>query len=640
MIRLSGLTLARAGRLLLEGVDLTLHAGRKVGVVGPNGCGKSSLFALLAGDLHPEAGDLELPPRLTIARVAQETPAVATPALEYALNGDTGLRRVEAELAKAEAAGDGHRLAELHAELEAMEGYSARARATALLHGLGFGDADLTRPVAEFSGGWRVRLNLAQALMCRSDLLLLDEPTNHLDLDAVLWLEEWLRGYPGTLLLVSHDRDFLDAVVESILSIEDRRLRLYPGGYSDFERARAEMLAQQQAAYARQQREVARVQRFIDRFRAKATKARQAQSRLKALARMELIAAAHVDSPFDFSFRAAEANPGYPLRLEKAAAGYGATTVLSGVELDVESGARIGLLGRNGAGKSTLVKLLAGELQPLAGKRLEGKGLKIGYFAQHQFEQLRAEEDPLKHLQRLDPLTREQDHRDFLGGFNFRGDRVEEPVGNFSGGEKARLVLALLVWARPNLLLLDEPTNHLDLEMRHALTEALQDYEGALVVVSHDRHLLRTTVEKLLLVADGRVQPFDGDLDDYRGWLAKSRAAGEPEAAARSEPSRRDQRRQEAEHRNRANAMRRPLKSRIEALEKRLAALTEEKARLDALFASGDAYSDANRERLLAATRRQGEISVELEATEEDWLAAQEELEKIEAAMAVMGCPR
>jgi ATP-binding cassette subfamily F protein 3 len=634
VIRLTSLTLARAGRVLLDGVDLTLHGGRKVGVVGPNGCGKSSLFALLAGDLHQESGDLDLPPRLTIARVAQETPAVATPALEYALDGDTGLRRVEAELARAESSSDGHRLAELHAELEAIGGYSARARAAALLHGLGFGDADLSRPVAEFSGGWRMRLNLAQALMCRSDLLLLDEPTNHLDLDAVLWLEEWLRSYRGTLLLVSHDRDFLDAVVESILSIEDRRLRLYAGAYSDFERARAEMLAQQQAAYARQQREVARVQHFIDRFRAKATKARQAQSRLKALARMELIAAAHVDSPFDFSFRAPEANPDYPLRLERAAAGYGATTVLNGIELHLESGARVGLLGRNGAGKSTLVKLLAGELPPLGGKRVEGKSLKIGYFAQHQLEQLRPEEGALRHLQRLDPLVREQDHRDFLGGFNFRGDRVDEPVGNFSGGEKARLVLALLVWQRPNLLLLDEPTNHLDLEMRHALTEALQDYEGAMVVVSHDRHLLRTTVEKLLLVAEGRVQPFDGDLDDYRDWLAKSRAAEEADAGAKTEPSRRDQRRQEAETRNRANAMRRPLKNRIEALEKRMAALAEEKARLDALFASGDAYSEANRERLVAATRRQGEIAVELEAAEEDWLAAHEELEKIEAAMA------
>ncbi|HSD61508.1 MAG TPA: ATP-binding cassette domain-containing protein [Burkholderiales bacterium] len=638
MIRLSNLTLARAGRVLLEDVDLTLHAGRRVGVVGPNGCGKTSLFALLAGELHPEVGDLDLPPRLTIARVAQETPAVERPAIEYAMDGDAGLRGVEAELARAESAHDGHRLAELHAQLEGMDGYSARARAAALLHGLGFADADLVRPVAEFSGGWRMRLNLAQALMCRSDLLLLDEPTNHLDLDAVLWLEEWLRSYPGTLLLISHDRDFLDAVVESILSIEERRLRLYAGTYSDFERARAEILAQQQAAYARQQRELARVQHFIDRFRAKATKARQAQSRLKALARMELIAAAHVDSPFDFAFRTPEANPDRLLALEEAAVGYGDAPVLSGIELALESGARVGLLGRNGAGKSTLVKLLAGELTVARGERLEGKGLKIGYFAQHQLEQLRGEEGPLRHLQRLDPATREQDHRDFLGGFNFRGGRVDEPVGNFSGGEKARLVLAMLVWQRPNLLLLDEPTNHLDLEMRHALTEALQDYEGALVVVSHDRHLLRTTVERLLLVAEGRVQPFDGDLDDYRAWLAKSRATepGGAESGA-AEPTRKDQRRMEAESRNRANAMRRPLRSRIEVLEKRMAELNREKARLDALFSSGDAYSEANREQLLAATRRQGEIGVELEAAEEDWLAAQDELEKLEASMAQGG---
>jgi ATP-binding cassette, subfamily F, member 3 len=632
MIRLSQLTLSRGGRALLEHADLTLHAGRRVGLVGPNGCGKTSLFALLGGDLHQEAGDLELPPRLVIARVEQETPALERAAIEFIMDGDPELREVEAALPRAEAAGDGHRLAELHARLEEIGGYSARARAAALLHGLGFTDPDIERAVAEFSGGWRMRLNLAKALMCRSDLLLLDEPTNHLDLDAVLWLEEWLRGYPGTLLLVSHDRDFLDAVVESIVSIEDRRLKLYAGTYSDFERARAEALAQQQAAYARQQREVARVRSFIDRFRAKATKARQAQSRLKALARMELIAAAHADSPFEFGFRPPPSIPDPLLKLEAMAAGYGARSVLSGIELSLEAGARIGLLGRNGAGKSTLVKLLAGELAPLAGRRIEGKDLRIGYFAQHQLEQLRADEGALWHVQRLDTSAREQDLRSFLGGFNFHGDRVLEPVGNFSGGEKSRLALALLVWQRPNLLLLDEPTNHLDLDMRHALTEALQDYEGGLVVVSHDRHLLRTTVERLVLVAGGRVQPFDGDLDDYRDWLAKSRPSGESEPIP-GEPSRRDQRRIEAETRNRANAMRRPLKNRIEALEKRMGGLNREKTELDAMFSSTDAYSEANRERLLAATRRQGEISVELEAAEEDWLAAHDQLERLEASI-------
>jgi ATP-binding cassette, subfamily F, member 3 len=638
MFRLSQITLARGGRPLLEAADLTLHSGRRVGVVGPNGCGKSSLFALLAGDLHQEAGDLELPPRLVIARVEQETPALDRAAIEFAMDGDSELREVEAGLAEAEAAEDGHRLAELHARLEAIDGYSARARAAAMLHGLGFSDPDTRRPVAEFSGGWRMRLNLAKALMCRSDLLLLDEPTNHLDLDAVLWLEEWLKGYRGTLLLVSHDRDFLDAVVESIVSIEDRRLKLYAGAYSDFERARAEALAQQQAAYVRQQREIERVRHFIDRFRAKATKARQAQSRLKALARLELIAAAHADSPFEFGFRPPPSIPDPLLRLEATVAGYGGAPVLSGIELSLEAGARVGLLGRNGAGKSTLVKLLAGALPALAGRRIEGKDLRIGYFAQHQLEQLRSDEGALWHVQRLDTSAREQDLRGFLGGFNFHGDRVLEPVGNFSGGEKARLVLALLVWQRPNLLLLDEPTNHLDLDMRHALTEALQDYEGGLVVVSHDRHLLRTTVERLLLVADGQVQAFDGDLDDYRDWLAKSRPAGDAASAATpAEPKRRDQRRIEAETRNRANAMRRPLRSRIEALERRMAGLNREKGDLDALFSSAGAYDGANRERLVAATRRQGEISVELEAAEEDWLAAHDELERLEASMAAGG---
>ena len=638
MITLRRLTLARAGQILLDGVDLTLYRGQKVGVVGANGCGKSSLFGLISGELHQESGDLDLQPRMVIARVAQETPAVETSALDYALDGDQELRRIQTQLEAAEAAHDGMQLATLHAEFDAIDGYSARSRAARLLSGLGFQEADVTRSVATFSGGWRMRLNLAQALMCRSDLLLLDEPTNHLDLDAVIWLEGWLRSYPGTLLLISHDRDFLDNTVQAIASIENRQLKLYTGNYADFERQRAASLALQQAAYDKQQREVAHLHSFIDRFRAKATKARQAQSRIKALARMELIAAAHVDSPFSFQFFEPGAMPDPLLRLDNAAVGYGDQPVLKGVSLSIEAGARIGLLGANGAGKSTLVKLLSGLLPPMEGKRVEGRGLKLGYFAQHQLEQLRPDESPLQHLTRMASQSREQELRGFLGGFNFCGDKVLSAVGPFSGGEKTRLALALLIWQRPNLLLLDEPTNHLDLEMRHALTLALQEYEGALVVVSHDRHLLRTTTDRLVLVANGRVAPFDGDLDNYQDWLAQSRVAGQANDAAGASTNssnaneRKALKREEAEQRNRLAALRRPLENQIQKLEREMAGLNAEKTRLEGVLASQDIYAEANKENLKACLLQQAEVQAKLSTAEERWLALQEELEAIEAA--------
>ena len=633
MISLSQLSLQRGGKPLFDHVSLTVHPGWKVGLIGANGCGKSSLFALLRDELHPDAGDLSLPARWTVAHVAQETPALPDPALEFVLDGDAELRQIEHALQQAEAAHDGTRQAELHAHFDAIGGYRARARAGKLMAGLGFAPDQLEKPVAEFSGGWRVRLNLAKALMCRSDLLLLDEPTNHLDLDAVLWLEQWLRAYPGTLLLISHDRDVLDSVVSHIVHIDQQRITLYSGGYADFETQRAARLALQQAAYEKQQREIAHLESFITRFRAKATKARQAQSRIKALERMERIAAAHVDSPFSFTFAAPERLPNPLLTVENAAAGYADRIVLERVNLTLNPGSRLGLLGRNGAGKSTLIKLLAGVLPPLTGRIETGLGLTLGYFAQHQLEQLRPDWSPLRHLQKPEERASDQELRDFLGGFGFRGDRALEAVAPFSGGEKARLALALLIWQRPNLLLLDEPTNHLDLEMRHALTLALQDYQGALIVVSHDRHLLRTVTDEFLLVADGRAQPFDGDLDDYRNWLneeqrqreAVSRSAGNGNSAI----ERREQKRQEAERRQQLAVQRKPLDQQIRKLEQRMAVLHREQKTLDAALADPASYEDANKNRLKEWLLRKGQVDQELAALELEWLDIQEALEAL-----------
>jgi len=634
MLILRNLSLQRGGKPLLENVTLTIHPGQKVGIIGANGTGKSSLFALLQGELHQDAGDLELPPRLVIAHVAQETPGVCLPAIEYVLDGDRELRAIEDALKAAEAAHDGAHLAELHARFEAIDGYTARVRAEKLLAGLGFAPEQVGQPVAEFSGGWRMRLNLARALMCRSDLLLLDEPTNHLDLDAVLWLEQWLRSYPGTLLLISHDRDFLDNVVDCIAHLEQRQIHLYTGNYAVFEEQRAARLALQQTAYEKQQREIAHLQGFIDRFRAKATKARQAQSRLKALARLERIAAAHVDSPFHFDFRTPERLPTPLLALQEVAVGYCNKPILDRIDLAIEPGTRLGLLGPNGAGKSTLIRVLAGLLLPLSGRRSEGQGLAIGYFAQHQLEQLRPEWSPLQHLLKLDSRSTEQELRDFLGGFGFRGEQALMPVAPFSGGEKARLTLALLVWQRPNLLLLDEPTNHLDLEMRHALTLALQDYQGALVVVSHDRHLLRSTTDAFALVAEGRVRPFDGDLDDYKEWLAGRQRTAQGTTASQPDSSaatRREQKRLEAERRNRLAVKRRPLQQRIDAVEKTLERLNAARVGLETVLTDPTIYDDANKAKLKELLLRQGRLSQELEQAEEEWLGLQEQLEGLEA---------
>ncbi len=627
MITLRQLTLARGAKVLLSDVDLTLHPKQRVGVVGANGTGKSSLFALLRGELHQDAGDLDMPPRLAIASVAQETPAIERPAIEYVLDGDERLRSIERDIAAAEQAGDGQRLAAAHAAFEEIDGYAARSRAARVMHGLGFAHDRLQQSVAAFSGGWRVRLNLARALARYSDLLLLDEPTNHLDLDAVLWLEEWLRAYPGTLLVISHDRDFLDGVAQTIWHLEDRQVKRYSGNYSAFEAQRSAQLALRQAMYDKQQREVAHLRSFIDRFRAKATKAKAAQSRIKALARMELITSAHVDSPFEFHFRAPQASSRSLAKLDRVAAGYGATAVLREVNLEIESGMRLALLGPNGAGKSTLIKLLAGVLPPLAGELALSKHLTIGYFAQHQLEQLRADDTPLAHLRRLEPSVREQELRDFLGGFDFRGDAVEAPIGPLSGGEKARLALATIIWRRPNLLLLDEPTNHLDLEMRHALSVALQEYEGALVLVSHDRHLLRTTADRFLLVADGQAQWFDGDLEDYRDRLRQTREDADGAAPKSAGESRREARRREADERQRLSQQRKPLQMESAKLEARIDALTREKSALEAALADPLLYAEERKQEMKSLLLRQAEVSEGLSEAEERWLEVQAELE-------------
>nr|MBO2509187.1 ABC transporter ATP-binding protein [Gammaproteobacteria bacterium] len=630
MIRLLNLTLQRGPQRLLEGAELTLHAGQKVGLIGANGAGKSSLFALLRGELGADAGDCQVPADWRIAHMRQEVNDLERLAVDYVLDGDPRLRQIQRDLAVAEAAQDGAAIARLHHELDAADGYSADARARKLLAGLGFDATQMERRVGDFSGGWRMRLNLAQALMCPSELLLLDEPTNHLDLDAILWLEEWLKGYPGTLLLISHDRDFLDAVVDHVVHLEQRKLTLYRGGYSAFERTRAERLAQQQAAYEKQQAQRAHMEAFIRRFKAKATKARQAQSRIKALERLEELAPAHIDSPFDFRFREAEKISTPLLDLSEGRLGYGDKVVLDKLKLSLAPGARIGLLGPNGAGKSTLIKVLAGELEPLAGRLQRGENLVIGYFAQHQLDALDDQASPLLHLQRIAPAEREQTLRDFLGGFDFRGERCDEPVLNFSGGEKARLALALIAWQKPNLLLLDEPTNHLDLEMRLALTLALQEFSGAVLVVSHDRHLLKSTTDEFLLVADGRVQAFDGDLEDYARWLVDYRsqqAPASPAAPARAEKTdRRVQRQASAALRQQLA----PHRRQAERLERELGQVQERLAGVEARLADSALYEAARKDELRELLADQARLKAEEASLEEAWLEALETLEELQ----------
>ncbi|WP_092308755.1 ATP-binding cassette domain-containing protein [Cupriavidus alkaliphilus] len=643
MIRIDQLVLQRGTKVLFDHTSVTLNPGEHVGLVGANGSGKSTLFALLRGELHPDGGDVSVPAQWRVAHVAQETPAVSRTAVDYVIDGDTRLREIEAAIAAAQASGDGSAEGEAHAAYADADGYTAPARAEALLLGLGFTLAQVSQPVASFSGGWRMRLNLAQALMCPSDLLLLDEPTNHLDLDAIVWLEDWLARYPGTLVMISHDREFLDAICNVTVHIENQQLRRYGGNYTLFETLRLQQMAQQQAAYVRQQKEIAHLESFITRFKAKATKARQAQSRVKALEKMERLAPVHVAAGFAFEFREPDAAPNPMMVLDGVDCGYAEAhppvTILHNLALSIQNGQRIGLLGANGQGKSTLVKTLAGTQDPLKGNLRLGKGLQIGYFAQHQLETLRDHDSALQHLARLAPDVREQELRDFLGSFNFRGDMATTPIEPFSGGEKARLALALIVWQKPNLLLLDEPTNHLDLDTREALTMALAQFEGTLILVSHDRHLLRATADQFMLVADGTIRPFDGDLDDYRDWLLQQAAAKRNAAVAAHQSetaadgaatvNRKDQRRAEADERQRLSALRKPLTKELEKVEKRMAVLQAAKVEIDRFMADESSYAEANKTKLMEMLKRQGEVNGELETLEEKWLELQEQIEQI-----------
>ena len=632
MIEIKNLTLQRGLKVLLDQAALSLAPGRRVGLIGKNGSGKSSLFALLKGEITADKGDVSIPKHWKTAAVAQETPALDISALDYVLQGDGELQLFQTALHEAEAKNDGMKQAEYHAKLEEIDAYSAPARAAKLLSGLGFSQEEHGRPVKSFSGGWRMRLNLAQALMCRADLLLLDEPTNHLDLETVLWLENHLSGLPCTQIIISHDRDFLNATTTQTVELSDQKLTLYGGNYDFYQAERARRLAQQQAAYLKQQAQIKHLQSFIDRFKAKATKAVQAQSRMKALDKLERIAPAHFDSGFSFEFDSPAHLPNPLLQLDKADLGYGGKPVLHGIDLSLESGARYGLLGVNGSGKSTFIKTLAGELNVLSGRIVRSDKLNIGYFAQHQLDTLRPDQSPLWHIQKLSPDVREQEIRNFLGSFNFVGDAALQKTEPFSGGEKARLALAMIVWQKPNLLLLDEPTNHLDLDMRHALTLALQSFQGALIVVSHDRSLLEATTDSFLLIEQGRLKTFDGDLEDYRRYRLAQENATAPAASAQSR-NRRDAKRVEAQIRQEKARLGKPLQQKINQAEKEMAALGEIQTACEAFLAQEDAYSDANKTKLQQTLAQLAETKVKLEKQEENWLAWQEELEQINHAV-------
>ena len=637
MIYINNLEVMRGNNTLLNNACATIYPHKRVGLIGRNGCGKSTLFALIKKEILPENGDINIPSSWVISSVAQETPGLEESALDYVIDGDKQYRALEKELKAAEEANDGMKAASLHMELENIQAYTINSRAGRLLLGLGFSTADFTKPTKEFSGGWRMRLNLEQALICRSDLLLLDEPTNHLDLDTVMWLEDWLKAYPGTLIIISHDRDFLDNICTNIIHIEHKKLNCYTGNYTDFEVERAQRLALEKAMYDKQQTELAHMQAFVDKFRYKATKAKQAQSRLKAMERMEKIVLAQADSPFSFSFFENEnVLPPNLIRMDNLTAGYPDKTVLTSIKMNIVPGSRIGLLGRNGAGKSTLIKTIAGEIPPLSGEFALAKAVKVGYFAQHQLEYLDPDGTPLSHLTALAPDARELELRSFLGGFGFSGDKVTDPVGHFSGGEKARLVLALLVWQKPNLLLLDEPTNHLDLQMREAIIIALSSFKGALIVVSHDRHLLRTTTDEFYSVSEGKVFPFDGDLDDYHEYLMELDKKEQEKLNAEKADERahkpvqtndnfknKDQKRAEAAFRKTLS----PLKKEIEKLEHSLDELNARKNELETILADASIYEAARKNELQAYLLEQSSVSEKLEEVETEWMLKSEELQ-------------
>lgn len=630
MIEIKNLSLQRGNKQLLNNANLTIYPGQRIGLIGKNGTGKSSLFALIEGKISHDSGDIRLPKHWQLATVKQETPALDIPALDYVLQGDSELQQLQQLLQQAEDDDDGFKQAEYHARLDEIGAYSAPARAAKLLNGLGFSQQEQQQPVKSFSGGWRMRLNLAQALMCRTDLLLLDEPTNHLDLETVLWLEQHLAGLDTTQIIISHDRDFLNATTTQTVELTQQQLILYGGNYDFYQQERAQRLTQQQAAYLKQQAHIQHLQSFIDRFKAKATKAVQAQSRIKALARLERIAPAHLDSEFSFQFAQPDHLPNPLLKLEHISLGYGDKTVLHDIDLSVESGARYGLLGVNGSGKSTLIKAISGSLKPLSGQIIRAEKLKIGYFAQHQLETLRADQSPVWHIQQLSPAVREQEIRNFLGSFAFIGDMALQPIAPFSGGEKARLALAMIVWQKPNLLLLDEPTNHLDLDMRHALTVALQTFKGALIVVSHDRSLLESTTDALIYLSDGELKHFDGDLSNYRQWrLTQDQHNGEQPQDSRDNHNRKEQKRIEAQQRQQRARLIKPLLKNIEKAERDMGNWQQQRKQHEAFLASEEAYLDENQTKLQQTLTQLAELKVKLAQTEEKWLEWQQEVENI-----------
>ncbi|WP_293369123.1 ATP-binding cassette domain-containing protein [Nevskia sp.] len=623
MISASRLTLRRGPRPLLEDANFTIHPGWRCGVIGRNGTGKSTLFAAVLGQLAPDKGELSSLKNLAVATVAQDTPSLPDLAIEFALDGDVELRELERRLVKAEDALDIDKISAIHERLNDISGYAARARAAALLHGLGFSQEAQQTAVADFSGGWRMRLNLARALMCRSDVLLLDEPTNHLDLDAVIWLQSWLSTYPGTMMVISHDREFLDAITTHTLHLEGTKATLYTGNYSTFERTRAEKMTLQAGMFAKQQKQVAHLQKFINRFRASAAKATQAQSRIKALERMELVSAVHADSEFSFSFSEPDRLPSPLVRFDDVVCGYGEKVVLKNVRMLIAPGERIGLLGPNGAGKSTLVQTIAGSIPPLKGDAMRDGYLRVGYFAQHTTDSLDPNASPILHLKRIDPTATEQNLRGFLGGFNFKGDRVYENVEPFSGGEKARLALAMVVYQKPNLLLLDEPTNHLDLDMRHALETAMLEFVGAVMVVSHDRHLLTSTCDQLWLVAEGGCRPFVGDLDDYAKWL-NSRELNPGSGKKKDKKPQRS-----AEE---IAAQTKLLKETVRKLDQQMAKLTKDVDTLTTKLADPALYAPDKKWDFTKLQKEQAAAKKKLAETEEEWMAANEQLEALTAA--------
>ena len=628
MISADGLALRRGDKVLFENARFTFYARHKIGITGSNGSGKSSLFALLLGEMQVDSGNLGIQPGLVISHVAQELPAGSQSAIEFVIDGDVELRDVQNRLNIAQRQEDSDQIGTLHERLGAIDGYSAEARANQLLYGLGFAAEEVIQPVDYFSGGWRMRLNLAKALMCRSDLLLLDEPTNHLDLDAVIWLESWLKRFPGTLLLISHDRSFLDSVVQSICFIDSGSLKTYKGNYSSFEVQRASHLAQEKATFVKQQREIDHMRRFVDRFKAKATKARQAQSRMKQLAKLELIAPAHAHTPFNFEFRKPVSRPDPALVAVDVSIGYEETVILENLRFELRSGARIGLLGKNGAGKSTFIRFLAGQIKATQGEVSKSKDLAIGYFEQNSLDQLREDESPLQHLSRIDPYAKEQQLRSYLGSFGFNGDDVFREVGFFSGGERSRLALAIIIWQKPNVLLLDEPTNHLDMEMRYALTLALQSFDGAMVLVSHDRTLLTSVCDQLYLIHDKGLTEFHSDLEDYSAQLLSKTSSAES-IGSRSVSSRKERRREEAGERNRVATIKKPLIKKIKVLETQLTRLQAETTRLENILAQSDLYDEEQKSNLLEYLHEQASVAREMIQVEEDWLAASTQLENL-----------